>query len=286
MSGYGGNARTSKKLTKTVNRLEIEEDLTYNARVPMHATIILGQAAKTAESSAGFGIIEIFEKGGPLMYGLLGLSFIALMAVFVCLWTTRASAVLPRDIVLSVESYIRRKDYAGLLSLCERDGSSFARTVHVIVMFMQRNLRANMDAVREVASAEGTRQANILTRQINWLSDIGSIAPMVGLLGTVLGMMDTFWEMAQGNFEGVKQMQMASGISEAMITTAGGLVLAIPCMLAYAVFRNRIQKHITDMEVAITHILSVLTVQADREQRLGNIVQKGARSERMDDEEF
>ena len=97
-------------------------------------------------------------------------------------------------------------------------------------------------------------------------------------------MMSTFWEMAQGNFEGVKQMQMASGISEAMITTAGGLVLAIPCMLTYAVFRNRIQKHITDMEVAVTHILSVLAVQADREQRLGNIAQKGSRSEMMDDE--
>jgi biopolymer transport protein ExbB len=252
----------------------------------MHAMFILAEAAKTAESAKGFEILEIFEKGGPLMYGLLGLSFIALMAVFVCLWTTRASAVLPRDIVLSVESYIRRKDYGGLLSLCERDGSSFARTVHVIVMFMQRNLRANMDAVREVASAEATRQANILTRQINWLSDIGSIAPMIGLLGTVLGMMSTFWEMAQGNFEGVKQMQMASGISEAMITTAGGLVLAIPCMLAYAVFRNRIQKHITDMEVAVTHILSVLAVQADREQRFGNVSQKGARTEQMDDDEY
>ena len=210
---------------------------------------ILAEAAKTAESAKGFEILEIFEKGGPLMYGLLGLSFIALMAVFVCLWTTRASAVLPRDIVLSVESYIRRKDYGGLLSLCERDGSSFALTMHVIVMFLQRNPRANIDEVREVASAEATRQANILTRQINWLSDIGSIAPMIGLLGTVLGMMSTFWEMAQGNFEGVKQMQMASGISEAMITTAGGLVLAIPCMLAYAVFRNRIQKHITDLDV-------------------------------------
>ena len=74
----------------------------------MHATFILAEAAKTAESAQGFEIVEIFEKGGPLMYGLLGLSFIALMAVFVCLWTTRASAVLPRDIVLSVESYIRR----------------------------------------------------------------------------------------------------------------------------------------------------------------------------------
>ena len=237
-----------------------------------------------ADESASFGLIDIFQKGGPLMWGLLFLSIVAFMAIFICSWTTRGSAVLPKDMVLNVETFIRRKDYAGLLSLCERDGSSFARTVHVIVMFMQRNLRANMDAVREVASAEATRQANILTRQINWRSDIGAIAPMVGLLGTVLGMMSTFWEMAQGNFEGVKQMQMASGISEAMITTAGGLVLAIPCMLAYAIFRNRIQKHVTDMEVAVTHILSVLAVQADREQRLGSIAQKGARSEMMDDE--
>ena len=230
--------------------------------------------------------MELFEKGGPLMWALLFLSVIAVMVMFVCLWTTRTSAVLPSRMVMSVESCIRRKDYAGLMSMCERDGSSFALTMHVIVMFLQRNPRANIDEVREVASAEGARQTNILTRQINWLSDIGSIAPMIGLLGTVLGMMSTFWEMAQGNFEGVKQMQMASGISEAMITTAGGLVLAIPCMLAYAVFRNRIQKHITDMEVAVTHILSVLAVQADREQRFGNVSQKGARTEQMDDDEY
>ena len=61
----------------------------------MHAMNILGQAVKTAESTAGFDLFEIFEKGGPLMYALLLLSFIALMAVFVCLWTTRSSAVLP-----------------------------------------------------------------------------------------------------------------------------------------------------------------------------------------------
>jgi biopolymer transport protein ExbB len=253
----------------------------------MDAIFILANAGvKTSEATQGFELFDIFEKGGALMYVLVGLSFIALMAVFVCLWTTRASAVLPRDIVLTVESYIRHKDYAGLLNKCEADGSSFARTVHVIVQFMQRNQRASMDAVREVASAEATRQANILTRQINWLSDIGSISPMVGLLGTVLGMMSTFLEMAQGNFEGVKQMQMASGISEAMITTAGGLFLAIPCMLAYAVFRNRIQKHITDMEVAVTHILSVIAVQMDRERRLSSTYQRGTAKEVLEEEEF
>lgn len=238
-----------------------------------------------ANTEEKFGLFDIFEKGGPLMWVLLVLSVVAFMAIFVCSWTTRPSAVLPKDIVTKYETYIRRKDYNGLLARCERDGSSFARTVNVIILFIQRNLRANMDAIREVASAEATRQANILTRQISWLADIGAIAPMVGLLGTVLGMMDTFWQMSHGNFEGVKQMQMAGGISEAMITTAGGLILAIPCMLAYVIFRNYIQKHIADMEVAVTHILSVLSVQSDRDIRLGSISHVGARPEMMDKSE-
>lgn len=248
--------------------------------------IVLATQETANAAASGVDVLSLFDKGGPLMWGLLVLSVIALMVIFVCLWTTRAGAVLPERMVISVESYIRRKDYAGLLSLCERDGSSFARTVHVIIMFLQRNSRANIDEVREVASAEGSRQASILTRQINWLSDIGAIAPMIGLLGTVIGMMKTFMEMAAGNFEGVKQMQMASGISEAMITTAGGLVLAIPSMLAYVIFRNRIQKRITDMEVAVTHILSVISVQMDREQRLGNNVFRGATREMLDDDDY
>lgn len=221
------------------------------------------------------------------MWVLLVFSIIALMVFFVCLWTTRSNAVLPMHMISSVETFIRRKDYAALMDLCDRYDSSFSRTLLVMMSFLQRNPRANIDEVREVAAAEGSRQASILTRQISWLSDIGSIAPMIGLLGTVLGMMKTFTEMAAGNFEGVKQMQMASGISEAMITTAGGLVLAIPCMLCYVIFRNKIQKRITDMEAAITHILSVFSVQMDRELRLGHLAQRGMTHEvmRNDDSE-
>ena len=230
----------------------------------------------------GVHLVELFEKGGALMWPLLALSVIALMVIFVCLWTTRGNAVLPMRMIATVEALIRRKDHAALMDLCERNDSSFARTLRVVMMFLQRNPRANIDEVREVANAEGSRQANILTRQISWLADIGGLAPMIGLLGTVIGMMRTFTEMAAGNFEGVKQMQMASGISEAMITTAGGLILAIPCMLCYVIFRNRIQKRITDMEVAITHILSVISVQMDREQRLGNLGQRGVTHEVMD----
>ena len=257
-------------------------EFAYNARVNMQVFLSTTDPLK----SMGWGLMELFEKGGPLMWPLLFLSVIAFMVMFVCLWTTRTSAVLPPRMVMSVESCIRRKDYAGLMSMCERDGSSFALTIHVIVMFLQRNPRAGIEEVREVAAAEGARQTNILTRQINWLSDIGSIAPMIGLLGTVVGMMKTFMEMAAGNFEGVKQMQMAHGIAEAMITTAGGLVLAIPAMAAYVFFRSRIQKRIADMEVAVTHILSVVSVQMDRERRLSSTYQRGTAQEVLDEEVY
>lgn len=120
----------------------------------MYSMNISGMIVTLADESASFGLIDIFQKGGPLMWALLVLSIVAFMAIFICSWTTRASAVLPKDMVLKVETFIRRKDYAGLIALCERDGSSFARTVNVIILFIQRNLRANMDAIREVAAAE------------------------------------------------------------------------------------------------------------------------------------
>ncbi len=225
--------------------------------------------------------LALFEKGGVLMWPLLILSFIALMVIIINLWVTREGAVLPLRLVSLVETRIRRKDYTGLSDLCEENDSSFTRTLQVVILFLQRNPRANIEEVREVAVAEGSRQANILTRQTSWLADIGGIAPMIGLLGTVLGMMRTFTEMAAGNFEGVKQMQMASGISEAMITTAGGLALAIPCMLFYVIFRNRIQKRIADMEAAVTHVLSLISVQMNREQRPVGTIQTAMRTQEV-----
>ncbi len=207
-----------------------------------------------AKSGTTWNPIELFDRGGLLMWPLLLLSFTSAVFVFTCLWTTRRGAILPENMVTAVEAFIRKKDYTGLTAACAYDGSNFAKIVHVVVLFLQRNPHAPIEEIREVAMAEGSRQSMNLTRQISWLSDIAAIAPMIGLLGTVVGMMTTFVEMAEGNFEGVKQMKMASGISEALITTACGLVLAIPSMAAYYYFRNRIQKSITDMEVATTHV--------------------------------
>jgi biopolymer transport protein ExbB len=80
---------------------------------------------------------------------------------------------------------------------------------------------------------------------------------MLGLLGTVIGMIQAFLDLSQGN-EGVKQMQLSSGISTALITTAAGLIIAIPTMLAYAFFRTRTQRYIGELEAASSHLVALL----------------------------
>lgn len=129
------------------------------------------------------------------------------------------------------ESFIRKRDYTGLSILCKDGDSCYARVMLTVASFMLRNPSAQFEEVREIAAAEGGRQAGFLSRQISWLSDIGALAPMLGLLGTVVGMMKTFFEIANGDFSGGKQrIDMAGGVAEALITTAGGLMLGIPAI--------------------------------------------------------
>ena len=247
-----------KKTIQTAISLEFVSGFAYTARMYMAAFLSAVEVIAIKDGEAP-GLSGYFVKGGPLMWPLLVLSVISLMVALVCLWKTRASAIIRERDVSTFEQSFKRGDYAGVTALCKRNASCFAAVMYVIAEYMKQNSSVANDEVREVASAEGARQSSRLTRLISWLSDIGAIAPMIGLLGTVVGMMKTFMEMAAGNFEGVKQMQMANGISEAMITTAGGLILAIPATAAYVFFRSRIQKAIAEMEVSVTHIVCSIT---------------------------
>ena len=170
-----------------------------------------------------------------------------------------------KRLVEQAESFIRKRDYTGLSILCKNGDSCYARVMLTVANFMLRNPSAQFEEVREIASAEGGRQAGFLSRQISWLSDIGAVAPMLGLLGTVVGMMKTFFEIANGDFSGGKQrIDMAGGVAEALITTAGGLMLGIPAILAYVYFRSRVHKRVGDLEAAVTHSVSVVATQLQK----------------------
>ncbi|MBO5642981.1 MAG: MotA/TolQ/ExbB proton channel family protein [Kiritimatiellae bacterium] len=104
--------------------------------------------------------------------------------------------------------------------------------------------------------AEGSRIAQRLFSQVQWLSDIAAIAPLVGLLGTVLGMFEAFGGIASQASAAAKPVVLAQGVSQAIVTTIFGLVVAIPSQLAYAFFRRRAQRRVDEIEERADEILA------------------------------
>jgi biopolymer transport protein ExbB len=123
--------------------------------------------------------------------------------------------------------------------------------------FMTQNPSASIEEAREIAQAEGVRLAGLWNQRISYLADIGSIAPMLGLLGTVLGMIKSFSVVAS-DIAASRPMMLADGVAEALVTTAAGLVIGIPVMAAYAFFRGRVQGMISDLEAASTILMAQL----------------------------
>ena len=111
--------------------------------------------------------------------------------------------------------------------------------------------------LKDIIEGEGGRQATLIQNQIQYLQDIAVIAPMIGLLGTVLGMLTAFNAVAL-DIAKAKPMVLAAGVSQALITTAAGLIVGIPAMMAYAFFRGRSSKLISGLETASADLLTVL----------------------------
>lgn len=229
-------------------------------------------AAETTAPAAGIGsaaqelnFLNIVSAGGIMMYPLALLSIIGVVLVLIYLLTIRRNAVVSDRFMNAAEAMIRKRDYLGLIAYSHRQNECMARLTQKMLDFFTKNPIASFSDVREVAEAEGSRQAGMLSSRITYLADIGSIAPMVGLLGTVLGMIKSFVLISSGDSHGVHQMGLASGVAEALITTAAGLMIGIPALVFYSLFRGRVQKYIAELEAAATHLMALLHAQVERQ---------------------
>ena len=221
---------------------------------------LYGQAEEVSETSTQrLDLLELLEQGGVMMYPLAFLSVVTLFLVVLYLLIIRRGLVINNRFINQAENMIVQGDYHNLSEACQRNPSAVAKILGRSVDFLRATPSASLGDIRDVAEAEGSRQAGLLSQRIAYLADVGSIAPMVGLLGTVIGMIKSFMDIAEGNFEGVKQMQLASGVSEALITTASGLVIGIIAVLFYSIFRGRVQRYIADLEAASTHLMAVMS---------------------------
>lgn len=209
------------------------------------------------DGATGLTLMGILYSGGPVMIPLAVLSVLAVALILVFLLTMSRRSIVTGRYMQTAEALIRKRDYLGLLAFSHRHNEAVARVVERSVDFITKNPRAGFAEVREIAEAEGIRVASSLNQRIAYLADIGAIAPMLGLLGTVLGMIQSFTVVAN-DMAATRPMMLAEGVAQALVTTAVGLVIAIPAMAAYSYFRGRVQALVSELEAASTQLLAML----------------------------
>jgi len=229
--------------------------------------------AQTADPSAiadvpakAANLWQVFSAGGLMMIPLAALSVITVMLVLIYILTMRRGAVVSRRFMETADALIRKNDHLGLVAISNRHNEAVARILRRVMEFMTKNPGATMAEAREIAQTEGMRQASALNQQVSYLADIGTIAPMLGLLGTVMGIVQSFGVIAV-DAAATRPTLLAQGIGEALIATATGLLVGIPAMAAYSFFRGRTQSMISESEIATAHLMAQLSVSMSKENK-------------------
>jgi biopolymer transport protein ExbB len=204
-------------------------------------------------------LAKLLTAGGVVIIPLALLSVITLALILVYLVTLRRGAVAGRRYMTTAETLLDKGDIMGLIAISSRHGDTVAVIMHRTLGFLAQHPSATDAQVREIAETEGTREAAHLNQRVAWLADIATIAPMLGLLGTVFGMIRSFSVMAN-DVAASRPMLLAEGVAEALVATAAGLLIGIPAMAAYAWFRGRVQSMISEMEGALAVLVTKLLI--------------------------
>jgi biopolymer transport protein ExbB len=229
-------------------------------KFPAVAVFLFGSAVPlmaAGESTEATSLWQVILSGGPVMYPLAAMSVLALMLILVYLFSMRRGTVVSGRYMQAADALIRKKDYLGLLAVSNRHDEAIAGLMERALHFLTQNPTASIAEAREIAQAEGIRLAGLWNQRISYLADVGTIAPMLGLFGTVLGMIKSFSVVAS-DIAASRPMMLAEGVAEALVTTAAGLLIGIPAMAAYAFFRGRVQGMISDLESASTILMAQL----------------------------
>jgi biopolymer transport protein ExbB len=195
---------------------------------------------------------ELFLNGGLFMYPILGLLVLGLAFSLERLWSLTKASVNTRKFLARVKVALDEGGVEGAASECEKTPGPVASIFHAGLSRAGRGL----DHVEKAVTTAGSLEMAFLERGMVVLSTVIVLAPMLGFTGTVSGMVKAFDNIAQAN--NITPAVVASGISEALLTTLFGLVVAILIQLFYNFFTSRIDKLIIDMEESSVELMEAL----------------------------
>ena len=199
-------------------------------------------------NETGMTLAQAWNYGGPLMWALAALSVVALALVLYLLFAQRREALTPRTLMSDVFSKLQVGDHGEARRLCERRPCAFAALALAALDAARGAAQGQRVDVSPAVETAGAHVAEQLQAAVDWLADIAAIAPLVGLLGTVLGMFQAFGGIANDIAANAKPVVLAAGVSQAIITTVFGLVISIPCLACHAFLRRRTAKRIAGLE--------------------------------------
>lgn len=173
---------------------------------------------------------------------LLVLSFVMVALVMMNVLQVKRDVFIPQDFVDAYQQKLEAKDYKGAYDLCKVDESLVARVLAVGMSRLDRGYAAAVEGMQELGEEENMNYEH----RLSYLALISSVAPMIGLMGTVYGMILSFQKIATSTVA-PKPAELADGISTALFTTLEGLAVAIPAMVAYSILRNRVSRYMLEV---------------------------------------
>jgi biopolymer transport protein ExbB len=198
-------------------------------------------------------MLTLISKGGPLMWLILFSGLVAAMTFLERLLHYHRAQINQGDFVTGIRNALSRGNIPESLALCDETPGPVAQVVRVGVL----NHNHSRDEIREAMQDAGRSEVVKLERNLPILATVAQVTPLMGFLGTVLGMMAAFQVIEPGGL--ANPGQLARGVWEALLTTAGGLIVAIPTYVAYNYLVIRLQNLVLDMEKSANAMLNLLT---------------------------
>lgn len=209
-------------------------------------------------------LLDMLLAGGPLMIPIVLASFLMLLVVFERTVSLRRRRVIPRLFVKNLLLQIRERaiDRDDALELCEKSSSHIARVFAAAL----RKWGKPAVEVEQAVLDEGERTANTLRRYLRVINGVATVSPLLGLLGTVWGMMEAFNAIAGSAAMGRPEL-LAAGISGALLTTAAGLFVAIPALIFYLYFVGRVDLLVMDIDARGQELVNLVSAEALEERQ-------------------
>ena len=198
------------------------------------------------------GAGELFVKGGVFMWWLLTVALVGFVFIIERMWTLSRARVNTRRLIGTIITTLRNDGVQAASEECQKVRGPIAAILYAGLQKADKG----RDQVEKAIATAGTIEMSFLERGLIWVSSVTTIAPLMGFLGTVSGMINAFEAIAAS--EQVNAKLVASGISEALITTATGLIIAIPATIGYNYFVSTIDRFVIEMEETAAELIEEL----------------------------